>query len=93
MPDNNEPEQKVREKKKPQQPSALERLADEGNQALKGITNIGIGTAAIGAATYLYNIGGLITAGAFTAARKIGNDLRGVETKIKDLRDASIVGA
>lgn len=81
------------EKKEEPKISGLQNMFNETSDALRFIGNTAITAGAIGAATYFYNIGGLITAGAFTAARKIGNDLRGIETKIKDLRDASIIGA
>ena len=73
--------------------SGLQNMFNEASDALRFIGNTAIAAGAIGAATYFYNIGGLITAGAFTAARKIGDSLRGVETKIEDIRDSSSIGA
>lgn len=93
MADNNqEKPQAVQEEKKPPQPSALERIAEEGWKAVKGAVNTTIAAAAIGAATYLYNIGGLVTAASFPIGRKISDGLAGIVTKIKDYRDEALVG-
>lgn len=99
MADDNQPHQMLQaaqEKKEEQKESGLERLANEGNKALRGITNIGIGAAAISGATALFGLDGLLIASSFPIGSAIveyaRKDREGKFTSA-NFRDDSIAGA
>ncbi len=86
-------ENQVKEEEKPKQSSGLESLVTESSQALGGLANFALGSSLI-AGTYL--IGGadwLVTSAAFPIGRKIKDSISGIETKMKDYRNESIIGA
>jgi len=84
------PMQEKKEEKK--QPSALENITNESWNAIKGTTNMLVGTGAIAGASYLFGLDGLSIASSFPIGGKIESGLAGKEFKTKNFRDEAITG-
>ena len=98
MADNNQEEQKpqtAQEKKeeKPKQPTTLESAVNESWHATKASTNALVGTGAIGAATALFGLDGLVTAASFPIGGLIESRLAGKPFTSKNFRDEALAGA
>lgn len=92
MADNQE---KPQEKKEEKQPTPLESILKETSEASSGLVNSAIGTGAIGVATALFGLDGLVTALSFPVGGMIEKRLMKEPKPFtsKNFRDEAIAGA
>ena len=93
MPDNKEEKPAEKKEEKPKQPTALESAVNESWNAAKASTNSLVGTAAIGGATTLFGLDGLVTSLAFPFGGMVESKLAGKPFTSKNFRDEAIAGA